>query len=97
MIVLRQNNYGLVNKLLRNKEAGNIRELKRGLELSERKQLQDLVNNERRILGSGFTEDWKNKALVNNMNAKKAILDKTKLGKAELLKRATEAKKGLKK
>ena len=98
MIILRQNNYGLVNKILRNKKAGEIREMKRGLEKAERNKLQDLVNNERKILGSGcLSEKDKNEELLGIMNAKKLVNTNARVDRERLAKIAEKARKELKK
>lgn len=98
MIILRQINYGIVNKILRNKKAGEIRELKRGLEKAERNKLQDLVNNERKILGSGcLSEKDKNEGLLGIMNAKKLVKTNARIDRERLAKKAEEARKELKK
>lgn len=97
MLILRQNNYSLVNKILRNKKAGEIREMKRGLEKAERNKLQDLVNNERKILGSGLSEKDKNEGLLGIMNAKKLVKTNARIDREKLAELAGKARKELKK
>lgn len=97
MIILRQKEFGIIDdvssKIARNKVAKRIKNSRKNLAIDKQRFIEGANKSERRILGSGLSEQDKNNKLHDLFKDREAFKSEQSRDKNALLETAREAQK----